>query len=366
MNPTDTQTTREEIERIAQALLYEGYLLYPYRPSVKNRQRWTFGGVYPHAWCEVQQTGDTSAIESQCLVAFEQGSDGAVPRVSAQLRFLQIVQRQVGRLLSPVPKLSDAALPDYEPVESLQVGARLLHTWQEAIEHEFELGDAPLNHLVCEPRMSRFALAAAETIEPVQADNGAIEAVLIRRRQALAGMASISAETLGPGLYRLTVRVENNTPAAADASREQAQLAALASAHLAIRAEGGRFISLVDPPAERQLAAGACRQRGLWPVLVGRPELADTMLASPIILYDYPQIAPESPGDLFDGTEIDEILSLRIMTLSEDEKQLARAVDDRARALLERTDTLDPERLAALHGTRRQLRPVEDEHAPTG
>ena len=49
-------------------------------------------------------------------------------------------------------------------------------------------------------------------------------------------------------------------------------------------------------------------------MLVGEEGERDTMLSSPIILYDYPQIAPESPGSLFDGTEIDEILSLRILT----------------------------------------------------
>ena len=40
------------VDRIVNAVLYEGYLLYPYRPSVKNRQRWTFGGLYPRSYCE--------------------------------------------------------------------------------------------------------------------------------------------------------------------------------------------------------------------------------------------------------------------------------------------------------------------------
>jgi hypothetical protein len=35
---------------VADAVLYEGYLLWPYRRSaLKNQQRWTFGGVYPEA-----------------------------------------------------------------------------------------------------------------------------------------------------------------------------------------------------------------------------------------------------------------------------------------------------------------------------
>jgi hypothetical protein len=74
------------------------------------------------------------------------------------------------------------------------------------------------------------------------------------------------------------------------------------------------------------------------------------MLSAPIILYDYPQLAAESPGNFFDATEIDEMLALRILTLSEDEKKAMAAVDERARALLERTETLGLKGLAELHG----------------
>jgi hypothetical protein len=80
------------------------------------------------------------------------------------------------------------------------------------------------------------------------------------------------------------------------------------------------------------------------------------LLSSPIILYDYPQIAPESAGDLFDGTEIDEILSLRVLTLSEEEKREVRGGDERARAILDRTETLPPEAFAKMHGAIRGLR----------
>jgi hydrogenase maturation protease len=85
------------------------------------------------------------------------------------------------------------------------------------------------------------------------------------------------------------------------------------------------------------------------------------MLSSPIILYDYPQIAPESAGDLFDGTEIDEILTLRIMTLTDAEKREMRGVDERARRILERTETLPAEQLMKLHGAMRTLRPSEED-----
>ena len=85
------------------------------------------------------------------------------------------------------------------------------------------------------------------------------------------------------------------------------------------------------------------------------------MLSSPIILYDYPQIAPESPGDLFDGTEIDEILALRILTLTEDEKKEMREADDRSRQILERTEAMPVEHFMKLHGVLRGLRPADEE-----
>lgn len=95
-----------------------------------------------------------------------------------------------------------------------------------------------------------------------------------------------------------------------------------------------------------------------WPVLVGSE--GDSILSSPIILYDYPQIAPESPVSLFDGTEIDEILMLRIMTLTDEEKDEMRRGDDRVREILERTESLTPEAFMKLHGTIRSMRPVDE------
>jgi hydrogenase maturation protease len=351
------------VDQIAQAVLYEGYLLYPYRPSTKNRQRWTFGGIYPRDWCAARQSGDVSMIETQCLLSADQSAG-----VSVRVRFLQLVERQVGRLPSPVTQLSGGDALDYQPVESLTVGDKLLHAWQEAVEREVDIVQAPLAELVREPRSVSFSFGPARDVEPVPGGDGRIEAVIVRRQQTLAGSVRASAELLAEGLCRIAVRIENESPcpAADGLPREQAQLRSLVSAHAVLHTTGGRFVSLIDPPPEHQAAAGACRNQGVWPVLVGQAGDADTMLAAPIILYDYPQIAPESPGDLYDGTEIDEILSLRIMTLSEAEKQLARSVDDRARALLERTDALDPERLAALHGALRGMRPPaeDDGHAP--
>jgi hypothetical protein len=133
------------------------------------------------------------------------------------------------------------------------------------------------------------------------------------------------------------------------------------SAHTILGAENGSFVSLLDPPEELGNLAADCTNLGTWPVLVGEDGARDAMLSSPIILYDYPQIAPESPGSLFDGTEIDEILSLRILTMTDEEKREMRQSDERAREILERTDNMPPEQFMKLHGVLRGLRPLAEE-----
>ena len=85
------------------------------------------------------------------------------------------------------------------------------------------------------------------------------------------------------------------------------------------------------------------------------------MISSPIILYDYPKIAPESPGDLFDAAEIDEILSLRILAMTDQEKREMRHVDEQARRILERTETLPAEQFLKMHGALRSLQPVDED-----
>ena len=135
----------------------------------------------------------------------------------------------------------------------------------------------------------------------------------------------------------------------------------LVSTHTILGVQGGEFVSLLDPPAGLREQVARCRNVGTWPVLVGEPGLRDCMLSSPIILYDYPEIAPESAGDLFDGTEIDEILTLRILTLTEEEKREMRSVDEHTRQILERAETLPAEHFMKLHGALRGLRRLEQE-----
>lgn len=338
----------DRIAEIARAILYEGYILYPYRPSaIKNRQRWTFGGVFPRAWAETEG-GDPWHMQTQCLLRGD-----AAAAVEVRVRFLQIVVREVYKLDPPGDA---AAMRDSagEKVAALEFAGTRLLPWEEAIEREIVVPELPLADLRAGAVSVPFGIAQVSAREPV-ADAGLFTGYLMRTGAALCGSIAIAADEVARGVYRLTVRIENTTPwPVGDRHREIAQRLAFASTHTILGVRGGAFLSLIDPPAELREAAAACVNQGAWPVLVGGERDSDTMLAAPIILYDDPQIAPESPGDLFDGTEIDEILTLRILAMTETEKQEMAAADTHARALLERVEALTPAQFGRLHGAMRR------------
>jgi hypothetical protein len=354
---------RALVDRIANAVLYEGYILYPYRPAVKNRQRWTFGGLLPEAFCEAHRSGDAAANQTECLV---RGDSSTTVDVTA--RFLHLTARQAAAFDPPLADWAADAESTARPVELLCVGDREYHTWQEAEEREVEVAGVAIGELLGGPQSRPFAFPGGRRSEPVPGIRGAggpggeVCGVLVREQRAIAGAVELAAAAVADGLFRLTVRVQNRTPLS-DAGRfrrDDAMLYALVSAHTILGVRGGEFVSLLDPPADGAAAAAGCRNVGVWPVLVGGEGQTDTILSSPIILYDYPQIAPESPGDFFDGGEIDEMLALRIMTMTDAEKRSMAAVDGRANALLARTEALAREQLLGLHGTVRDLRPAEE------
>jgi len=349
------------VDGIVKAVLYEGYMLYPYRPSaVKNRQRFNFGVVYPHAYSDAQGGTDAWTMQTECLVLGNEETHCAV-----RVRFLRMVARSVGKLLNPTSELSLVTEGNIEKVERLEAGGKISQTWQEAVEEEIELTEFNLSALVAQPMQWPFRLSAKQDVEAVRDERGLIVGLISRDKASVAAMVELIAEQVKPGLFKLTTRVSNDSRIEGldPASREEALARALVSAHTILEVRDGEFVSLIDPPETLREFAMACQNVGTWPVLIGEEGQRDTMLSSPIILYDYPQIAPESPGDLFDGAEIDEILSLRIMTMTEEEKQEMRHSDARARKILERTEALPDEQFMKLHGALRGLRAVKGEMA---
>jgi hypothetical protein len=346
----------QPIDAIANAVLYEGYMLYPYRASsVKNRQRFNFGVLYPKSYSE--RTGsDPWSLQTECLV---QG--GSLAGIEIKVRFLKLISRSIRNLENPLA----GTTPTFHTVDKLVVGGKVYVPWQEAIEREVNVGACNLNALSAAPVESKFDFPAREELDLLHDSGGQVAGRIDREQEAVCGTVEIKVERVAEELFKVQVRVNNLTGLdendASQGNRDSILMRSLVSAHVVLGAVHSDFISLLEPPEELRGVAASCENTGAWPVLVGAQGERNTMLASPIILYDYPQIAPESPGDLFDGTEIDEILALRIMTMTEDEKSEMRNIDERVRKILERTESLPMEHLMKLHGTLRELRPARGE-----
>jgi hydrogenase maturation protease len=347
------------VEKIAEAVLYEGYMLYPYRPSsVKNQQRWNFGVLYPPSWCSHQSGADRSSMQTECLLK----TDGST-RLTIKVRFLHIVQRSIAKVVSPSSEPFAYAKPDLDPVDRLELAGRVYQPWQEAVERELSYDDLdPADFATMSPLL--FSFFEGEDIDYLRNEQGVAVGAIIREWNALNGSVEIRSLNCHDDVVRIAVQVENLTgsdppiPFESE-SRETALSHSLVSAHTILGADNGEFLSLLEPPAGFEEDVTHCQNLGTWPVLA--TDNADAMLSSPIILYDHPQIAPESAGNLFDSTEIDEILSLRILTLTEDEKREMRQSDDRTRGILERTEGMPQEQFMKLHGALRGLTPSKEE-----
>jgi hypothetical protein len=325
----------ESAEKIAAAILYEGYILYPYRPSaIKNRQRWNFGTLYPRAYAETQRPPEPFSFVSECLL-----QAGADAKLDLRIRFLQLMGRSyIGSSVeAPSQALADPFLE-----------------WNEGLERTSAQSDLRISELIARPTSMDLRFDSAQ---PATGD------ISDAPRNDLRAHLTLSVEDLENGAYKLRVEFQNITPCekGAEATRDQALADSFVSAHMLLGVSGAEFISLLDPPAQYAGAAAACRNIGVFPVLAGEDGARTTMLCSPIILYDYPKIAPESAGDFFDGTEMDEMLALRVLTLTEQEKQEMRNRDARARLILERTESLSEEHLMKVHGAIRGLRQLQED-----
>jgi hypothetical protein len=332
--------------RVADAILYEGYLLYPYRQSaVKNQARFQFGVLMPPGYAAVDPH-ESAASQTECLL--ECGEDAQVTVVA---RFLQFQDRIVQAISPETGELHE--------VGALYVDGFEHTTWNEAAEREQRVTVAVGTVLGADQELE-FTLPAGEAAEPITDGAGRPAGQLVRRWEALDGAIALHAErAAGPyQALRLRIRLENRSRPARLAARDDGLRHALIAAHLLVGAPGGRFLSLTDPPEWASAAVAQCENAGTWPVLAGPPECADLLLSSPVILYDHPEVAAESAGDLFDATEIDEILTLRTLALTDAEKREARSTDSRAADLLDRLDHLPPEMLDRMHGAIRYLRSV--------
>ncbi len=322
---------------IANAVLYEGYLLFPYTASTtKNRVRWQFGVVVPEKYLAAQ-TGEHAEAQTEVLFA----PDGS-PDIDVLLRFLQVEARTVE------VKHGER----FDPARAFRIGNRTYVSFDEAVERELLVNirsdggfrqSAPLH------------IDGGRDIDELRDDDGAVVARIVRERWPIAGSLTVEVEPLendGARFSRLRVRVANASDVV-PGERSAALRTSLVSTHVLLAIEGGAFLSVLDPPPYAAAATAALANRQTFPVLVGEAgvdaQRASLVLSSPIILYDFPALGPRTEADAFDATEIDELLTLSVLSLSDDERAEARVTDPRARAIVERAESFGPAAIARLH-----------------
>ncbi len=317
---------------VADAVLYEGYLLYPYRAnSGKNQSRWQFGVLGPPGAADAG-IGEDESLSAQFLI--HKGH-----AISLVVRFLQLQRRDAQR---------DTGDGCFQPVDELTTASGSWLSWEEAVEVEV-------------PLALEWAGSPQQWTLPVKAPGGTdIESVvggrLVRTRQEVRAALDVAVEREEDleDLDRVTIRLHNTGAAATD--KDDCIARSLIGSHVVAEAVDGEFLSLLDPPAHAAAAAARCRQHRCFPVLAGPAGEQDLLLVSPIILYDHPEIAEQSEGALYDSCEIDEILTLRVMTMTDGEKAQARATDPLAARIIDRCDAMSPEAMQRLHGVLRDPR----------
>lgn len=330
-------TPMEDARAVADTVLYEGYVLYPYRAgAAKNQVRWQWGVLMPPDVVALDAS-ERAANRTDLVV------DGDPSALRATVRFLQVQQRRV----------EDAA---GRPVERLDAGDTVYVPWDEAVEREVSV-DLPID---------------GDDEVTVEIDGGTDEedlpgGGLVRVRQPVTVRVSARARRpVSPyTVTLLTVEVENATRTGAPGARRPEWLRrALVACHLLVEVEGASFVSQLDPPQWASGFVAGCVNDGVFPVLAGPEGQASVVLSSPIILYDHPRLAPQSESAFFDALEIDELLSLRTATLSEEEKREVRGTDPRTAALLREVDNMPPELWERLHGTVRYVDAMTTSLAP--
>lgn len=319
---------------VADAVLYEGYLLYPYRgTSSKNQSRWQFGVLGPSGAAEAG-LGEDDALAAQFLV------DGA-RALTLVVRFLQLQRRRAERATGG---------GEFEPVDELSTATGSWLTWDEAVECEVSFGPLAFGD---QPWSLPVTALGATDLEML--DGGR----LVRERHEIRGVLTVTSQPDGD-LQRVSVRVTNTgAPLSAQDDKDSVIARSLIGTHLIAEVVGGRFVSLLEPPQSATDAASRCAQHRCFPVLAGPSGTDDMLLISPIILYDHPEVAEQSDTALYDCTEIDEILTLRVMTMTDDEKAQARATDPRAARIIDECDAMSPEAMARLHGVLRDPHGLE-------
>ena len=157
----------DHARKVADAILYEGYLLYPYhRSAQKNQIRFQFGVLMPPAYAGID---DSEPSESQTECLLECPADAEVRML---IRFLQLQRRTVHGISPDTGEL--------HKVDTLYVDGSEFTEWDEAVERE-QHATACVADLLGADRIIEFHVGAGESAEALTDSTGRKAGRLVRR-----------------------------------------------------------------------------------------------------------------------------------------------------------------------------------------
>ncbi len=352
MNDVIKNTTNNNagsvLEKLTRTLLYEGYSLYPYyRSAIKNQKPIPFGVIFPKDYNAYNEHSH-SHIQSQSIIH----GTGELT-VSIDVRFLHSRRTELFK--------KNNNSEEFRPVFELEVDGKTYQAPSPTIQRNIQTGLLKMNDLIAGGKTIPFSFESYNEGEMIFNEEKEIVAKKITSVSEINGAIKIQAEVLKDmeNSFRLSVTVINTTPVANanKRTRDEALLQSFLSTHIILQTPDGEFISHQDTPAKWQSATSGCNNIHTWPILIDKNNT--TLLSSPIILYDYPEINPVSSGDLFDSTEIEEALLLHVNLLSDEEKKRIGGNDEKLRAMLNNVSSLTPEDLNVYHSMMKDI--IHDE-----
>lgn len=369
---------KSDVEKIIRAVLYQGCLLYPYRstsPKNSNQEVFALGRIYPQLYCEQQQYAEPCVMQAECLL--HSHDEHSLPRVKVEVGFLQPLRREVLCCVGEVTPQEIEAMnsrvavgalsaaffetedrePKFQRVPRLEVKGKVFESSTEAVERRVSVMTGLFPH----SRNIRYSFPATKNLEAVLNDYGNVAGILLRHQDFIEGRIEIITQLLEKNLFKISVRVSNSSPLGFSemAIPECVLQRTFASTHFVLEAHNAEFISLLETPEEFKTFAADCENIGCWPVLVGTKPAHTTMLASPVILFDYPQVARENMKDIFGEGEADEITAARVLP-SAAEKECVISADDLGRKIPESAQNVETGEPSEIHLPIRHLPPLPD------
>ncbi len=353
LEDVDKLNTQSVLENVTRTLLYEGYALFPYhRSAIKNQKPIPFGVVFPEQYNTYNEHSH-SKMQTQCIVT---GSEDL--QVNITIRFLHLMQIKLFEKVTS----QETAESDFIQVNNVSIDGKTCQAGWQTTERKISTGDLQISQLIKNRKVICIEFDKEYDTKYLSEEIGKTPAKQINSIAEIKGTVIIEAEPVKniQNAFRITITVTNTTPVenAETISRDEVLTQSFLSTHIILNTPDGQFISHQDPDEKWKSVIEECENINTWPILIDTGNT--TLLSSPIILYDYPQINPQSHGDLFDSTEIEEALLLHVNLLSDDEKKRIGESDEKLKAMLGKVSNITPQELINFHSGLKHTNAIND------